>query len=220
MVVAVAALSAVPALETAALNIAIKKLISGFTGYSPSSKMDDDGVVREYIRTLNSNARRSLTTLRDWLRDEERMDEWKKLERVMVKVDEFDSSLRTSLTGEAERALKGTDPIPKQHLENLLAQDIRIMEQSKLVEEICQKLLEEGTSTDSADLVESVNSVAAQLNSSISMFNERRSLINGLPLSVVTGETSSSMSIGTILGGLSLLLVVGLGIAWKTGVLG
>jgi hypothetical protein len=220
MVVAVAALSAVPALETAALNIAIKKLISGFTGYSPSSKMDDDGVVREYIRTLNSNARRSLTTLRDWLRDEERMDEWKKLERVMLKVDEFDSSLRTSLTGEAERALKGTDPIPMQHLDNLLAQDIRIMEQSKLVEEICQKLLEEGTSTDSADLVESVNSIAAQLNSSISMFNERRSLINGLPLSVVTGETSPSRSIWTILGGLSLLLVVGLGIAWKTGVLG
>jgi hypothetical protein len=52
------------------------------------------------------------------------------------------------------------------------------------------------------------------------MFNERRSLINGLPLSVVTGEKSSSMPIGTILGGLSLLLVVGLGIAWKTGVLG
>ncbi|MDP6011304.1 MAG: hypothetical protein QF707_05885 [Candidatus Poseidoniaceae archaeon] len=220
MVVAVAALSAVPALESAALNIAIKKLISGFTGYSPSSKLDDDGVVREYIRTLNSNARRSLTTLRDWLRDEERMDEWKKLERVMVKVDEFDSSLRTSLTGEAERALKGTDPIPKQHLENLLAQDLRIMEQSKLVEEICQKLLEEGTSADSAELVDSVNSIAAQLNSTISMFNERRSLINGLPLSVVTGEKSSSMPIGTILGGLSLLLVVGLGIAWKTGVLG
>ena len=220
MIVGAAALSAVPALETAALNIALKKLITSFTGYSPNCKMDDDSVVREYLRTLNSNARGSLTTLRDWLRDEEKMDAWKKVDRAILKIDELDSSLRTSLTGEAESALKGTDPIPKQHLENLLAQDLRIMEQSKLIEELCQKLLQEGTSTDSTDLIESVNSIAAQLNSSVSMFNERRALINGLPLSAVTGESSSSMSMVAILGGLSLLLAVGLGIAWKTGVLG
>ena len=208
------------ALETAALNLAITKLIPAFVGYSSESRLSDESAVREYIRTLIGNARNSLSTLRDSLREGERMDGWKTLEGPLVKIDEFDAGLRTSLTGDAERKLKGTNKISKKHLEGLMAQDIRILEESKQIEAACQALLETGNSVDSDALTKAAQAVSAKVNSVIALFKERRAIISGLPLSVVTGETKDSTSTARVFVGVAMATALLLGYAWKNGMLG
>jgi hypothetical protein len=208
------------ALETAVLNLAITKLIPAFVGYSTESRLDDESAVREYIRTLIGNARNSLSTLRDSLRDGERMDDWKTLEGPLVKIDEFDAGLRTSLTGDAERKLKGTNEISKKHLEGLMVQDLRILEESKQVEAACQALLDTGNSVDSDALTKAAQAVSAKVNSVIALFKERRAIISGLPLSVVTGETKDSTSTARVFIGVAMATALLLGYAWKNGMLG
>jgi len=219
MVATAAVLTAGPALESVALNLVIRKLIPTFMGYASDSKLNDESVVREYMRTLGGNSRNSLSSLRDSLRAAQRMDDWKALDGPLVKIDEFDSGLRASLTGDAAMALKNIDPISKKHLESLMAQDIRIIEVCKEIEATCQGLLESGHAIDSSTLTESAHAISAKLNSAIAMFKERRVIINGLPLSMVTGESKISSSKVKMLVGVGLIAAIVIGVAWKNGMM-
>jgi len=218
--VTIPAVFSVATLGQASLNLTITKLIPAYVGYSSGSRLSDESAVREYIRTLIGNARNSLSTLRDSLRDGERMDDWKTLEGPLVKIDEFDAGLRTSLTGDAKRKLKGTNEISQNHLEGLMIKELRILEESKQVEAACQALLDTGNSVDSDALTEAAQAVSAKVNSVIGLFKERRAIISGLPLSLVTGETKDSTSTARVFVGAALITTLLLGYAWKNGMLG
>ena len=82
-------IAAIPALEGVALNIAITKVVPLFAGYVSGKELEDESVIRDYIRTLNSNARNSLSTLRTGLHQADRLDDWNTLEGALLKIDEF-----------------------------------------------------------------------------------------------------------------------------------
>ena len=213
-------IAALPALEGVALNIAITKVVPLFAGYVPGKELADESVIRGYIRTLNSNARNSLSTLRTGLHQADRLDDWNTLEGALLKIDEFDSSLRTSLTGDLVKSLKGTSGIPKDRIDSLMTQDMRIMEQTKIVESECQKLLEQGLLLDSEELSTCTQSIISTLNRAVSMINERRVILNGLPLSMITGDSSQKEFPRKIILGLVSLSIMGLVLAWSRGLLG
>jgi hypothetical protein len=176
---------AVSSLQGAALNIAITKLIPTFLSYSSNSNVNDDKIVREYIRTLNGNVRASISDFKDLLKHVNDMEKWDLLGLTLEKIDDFDSLLRTSLTGNAVEKLQTVHNIKGNNLENLLIQDLKIIDSVKVVEAMTQKLFADGQEQN--DFGGNCLAINSSISKCIGLYKERRSIINGIPLSIING---------------------------------
>jgi len=209
---------AVSSLEGVAINMAVTKLLPRFLNYSPDSNVSDDKILREYIRTLNGNVRASISDFRDHLNHLGEMDKWNLLNLTLEKVDDFDSLLRTALTGEAGKKLQSIHNAGNKNLDNLISQDLKIIESVKMIEEMAQNLYEGGQEQDGFEgncLVINTN-----ISKSIGLFKERRSIINGIPLSIINGETIKKLNfkyLGTAIG---IVLTTGGLYLYQNGMLG
>ncbi len=179
---------AVSSLEGAALNMAITKVIPKFLNYSPNSNVNDDKIVREYIRTLNGNMRASISDLRDLLKHVNDMEKWNLLDLTLEKIDDFDSLLRTSLTGNAVEKLQTIHNIKGSNLENLLTQDLKIIDSMKIVEAMTQRLFADGQEQN--DFGGNCLAINSSMSKCIGLYKERRSIINGIPLSIINGTVN------------------------------
>ncbi len=179
---------AVSSLEGAAINMAITKIIPTFLNYSSNSNMNDDKIVREYIRTLNGNVRASISDFRDLLKHVNDMEKWELLGLTLEKIDDFDSLLRTSLTGNAVEKLQTVHNIKGNNLANLLTQDLKIIDSVKVVEALAQKLFADGQ--EQHDFEGNCLAINSSISKCIGLYKERRSIINGIPLSIINGTAN------------------------------
>ena len=179
---------AVSSLEGAAINMAITKMIPTFLNYSSNSNMNDDKIVREYIRTLNGNVRASISDFRDLLKHVNDMEKWELLGLTLEKIDDFDSLLRTSLTGNAVEKLQSVHNTKGNNLENLLTQDLKIIDSVKVVEAMAQKLFADGQ--EQLDFEGNCLAINSSISKCIGLYKERRSIINGIPLSIINGTAN------------------------------
>ena len=179
---------AVSSLEGAAINMAITKMIPTFLNYSSNSNMNDDKIVREYIRTLNGNVRASISDFRDLLKHVNDMEKWELLGLTLEKIDDFDSLLRTSLTGNAVEKLQSVHNTKGNNLENLLTQDLKIIDSVKVVEAMAQKLFADGQ--EQHDFEGNCLAINSSISKCIGLYKERRSIINGIPLSIINGTAN------------------------------